>query len=155
MANKQLIIDTNLLLLLIIGSIEEGRHIRNSTRLNKFDIDDYNNVISVMEEYTDICITPYIATEVSDLIDLKDYVGDLAFETARTMFSIFLQADTNINEDCTTDNFIIYGITDNSLIKLAQNYTIFTDDLRLLPPLYAANPDNILPYTVVKALYSN
>ncbi|MFJ2364677.1 hypothetical protein ACIPIN_13445 [Pseudomonas sp. NPDC087697] len=155
MAKGQLIIDTNLLLLLIIGGIEDGRHIKNSNRLNKFNIQDYDNIVAVMEQYDCICITPYIATEVSNLIDLNGYVSDLAYEIARNLFSIFHQVDSDINKDCGTENFLTYGITDNSLIKLAPKYIILTDDTRLLTPLFAANPNNILPYAAVKAAISN
>ena len=56
---KHLIIDTNLLVLLVIGAVEEGIHIRNSKRLNAFDISDYDKVLNIMDDYDDVFITPY------------------------------------------------------------------------------------------------
>ena len=83
---KNLIIDTNLLLLLVIGAVEGGRHIKNSKRLGAFDLDDYNTVLKIMATYDEIFITPYIATEVSNLIDLNGNPGVLAYKIARELF---------------------------------------------------------------------
>ncbi|WP_459623604.1 PIN domain-containing protein [Burkholderia sp. 3C] len=88
---KRLIIDTNLLLLLVIGAVEEGRHIRNSKRLGAFSLRDYDNVVKIMSEYEMVFITPYIATEVSNLIDLDGYARNLAYDFARNMFAVFFQ----------------------------------------------------------------
>lgn len=91
MGKKKLIIDTNLLLLLVIGAVEGGRHIQNSKRLNKFTFQDYDAILDVMACHQEICITHYIATEVSNLIDLTGYASRLAYETARILFSQFTQ----------------------------------------------------------------
>ena len=45
LGKKTLIIDTNLLLLLVIGAVEGGRHIQNSKRLNKFTLQDYDAIL--------------------------------------------------------------------------------------------------------------
>lgn len=155
MTKGKLIIDTNLLLLLVIGGVEGGRHIKNSNRLNKFNIKDFDNIVSVIKQFDQICITPYIATEVSNLIDLHGHASDLAYEIARNLFSMFNQIDSDINSDCSAENFLTYGITDNSLIRLAPEYIILTDDSKLLTPLFAASPDNIIPYAAVKLATSN
>ncbi|RII74807.1 PIN domain-containing protein [Pseudomonas monteilii] len=154
MSDKDLIIDTNLLLLLVIGAVENGRHIRNSSRLNQFNEDDYQTVIKVMSEYKKVCITPYIATEVSNLIDLNGHAYVLAMEIARELFKLFETLETNIEADCTPAHFLQYGITDSSLISLVTDYTVLTNDNRLLAPLYDACPENVLPYAVIKAIRS-
>ena len=97
---RHLIIDTNLLLLLVIGAVEEGRHIRNSKRLNAFNISDYDNVVKIMSSYDQVFITPYIATEVSNLIDLNGRAKLLVYEVARNLFTIFKQIDVDIDADC-------------------------------------------------------
>lgn len=153
MKKRRLIIDTNLLLLLVVGAVEEGSHIKNSGRLGAFDKEDYDVVLSVMQQYDEIFITPYIATEVSNLIDLNGYAGDLAYEVARRLFAEFSPIHVSVNSDCVGDNFIKFGITDSSLINLAPNFDILTNDNRMLGPLYASSPDTIVPYYLAKQAY--
>lgn len=153
MSKQKLIIDTNLLLLLVIGAVEEGRHIRNSDRLGKFEIADYDSILNFISEYDTICITPYIATEVSNLIDLNDYARDYAFIVARELFSTFEEIKTSIIDDISSGFFEGFGITDSSLISLAKKYDILTDDNRMLTPLYESGPYNIKTYMEVRHRY--
>lgn len=149
---EKLIIDTNLLLLLIIGAVEGGRHIRNSNRLGEYDIDDYQAVLDVMENYKEVYITHYIAAEVSNLIDLKGHASKLAYEIARILFSEFKQIDSNIVSDSSSEKFLEYGITDNSLIRLASSYNILTHDKRLYGELFSACGGNIIPFEAVRKI---
>ncbi len=144
--SKNLIIDSNLMLLLVIGAVEGGRHIRNSKRLKAFNKSDYNRVLAIMACYDRVFVTPYIATEVSNLIDLNGYARLLAFEVARNLFSQFNKIDVDLDRDCKSDYFLKFGITDNSLINYASNYFILTNDHRLLGPLYKSNKDHVIPY---------
>ena len=147
---RRLIIDTNLLLLLVIGAVEEGRHICKSKRLGAFNQEDYDNVLKIMAQHDEIYLTPYIAAEVSNLIDLDGHAGELAYGIARTLFSSFKKIDSKIDEDCSPIEFLRFGITDSSLIRLASEYFILTNDQRMLVPLYKAGPNNIIPFVSVK-----
>jgi len=145
--SKHLIIDANLLVLLIIGSVEGGRHIKNSKRLKAFTRSDYENVVKIMANFDDVSITPYLAAEVSNLIDLKGHARELAFAVAQQLFgNIFKQIDVELARDCHSDFFANFGIADSSLIHLAPDYAILTNDHRLLVPLFAACETNIVPY---------
>ncbi|MFZ3192388.1 MAG: hypothetical protein WA154_04155 [Moraxellaceae bacterium] len=143
---KHLIIDTNLLLLLVIGAVEEGRHIGNSKRLKAFSLMDYDNILRIAEPYEKICITPYIATEVSNLIDLDGHARILAFQVARNLFLLFEKIEVNIDQDCESELFLEFGITDNSLIRLAPDYFILTSDYRMLDSLFKSSGHTIIPY---------
>lgn len=144
---KRLIIDTNLLLLLVIGAVEEGRHIRNSKRLGAFEVRDYDNIIEIIRSHDEAYITPYIATEVSNLIDLDGHARESANEIAKLLFcESFKPINVEIAEDCKSPFFSSFGITDSSLIALAKNYKILTCDHRLLTPLFESGPENIIPY---------
>lgn len=140
---KSLIIDTNLLLLLVIGRIEGGRHISNSSRLKKYSLDDFDKILDVMEKADDVFITPYIATEVSNLIDLTGYILEEAMFHASTIFNTFTQIPVEVSTD-SDGLFVRYGITDNSLINLVNDYTILTDDLRLANELFSIKYDHVL-----------
>lgn len=152
MSSAGLIIDTNLLLLLVIGALEEGRHISNSNRLKEYNEEDYQVVVRFMGRFSNIYITPYIATEVSNLIDLNGHARTMAFEAARLVFSQFQQIDTNISADSEMSLFSTYGLTDSSLIGLVSDYTILTNDGRMSGALYAINGDNVIHLEFARAL---
>jgi hypothetical protein len=97
----------------------------------------------------EVAITPYIATEVSNLIDLNGEAKDKAFEIARRLFSEFKQINSEIKTDIQGDTFLFFGLTDNSLIGLVDEYLIFTNDKRLSVPLFAKNPQNVLLLSMV------
>lgn len=149
--SDRLLIDTNLLLVMVIGGVDDGRYIEKSKRLGHFCIEDYRQLWGLVEEYKEVWITPYIAAEVSNLIDLDSYASKKAFEIAREIFSIFNQAKTLISDDSKHDFFINFGLTDSSIINLSKDFDILTNDQRMLIPLYTANPDRIIHYIPFKA----
>lgn len=152
MSRSRLIIDANLLLLLVIGAIEGGRHISNSKRLKDYSENDYQVVVRFMGTFGGVYITPYIATEVSNLIDLNGYARTIAFEMAQLLFSQFKQIDTNIATDSEGKWFGTYGLTDTSLIGLVSEYTILTNDGRMSSVLYTVNGENVVNLNFAKEL---
>lgn len=147
---QSLVIDANLLLLLIIGQIDEGQHLHKSNRLSAYDRKDLKKLRCVMAQFEKIIISPYLAAEVSNLIDLKDTLRQRAFQVARIFFSQFEQASVSVCQDAQHSAFIRYGITDASLAVLAKDYMIITNDNRLLPILFAVNSKNVLPFSTVR-----
>jgi len=150
LAKKKLIVDTNLLLLLVIGRVDDGRFIKRSDRLNKFNENDYQILLRFILRY-DIFITHYIATEVSNLIDLHGPARIKAFEVARILFSSFKQVETSIQDDSAEAFFEKYGLTDSSLIRLVSDYNVITDDNRLSEFLYRVEHKNVIPYYTLRA----
>lgn len=147
MLYDKLIIDANLLLLLVIGSIDDGIHIKKSGRLkSNYDFEDYDALIEVMNKTKEIYITPYIATEVSNLIDLKGNLRKRIFEVYREILNSFKQVEVDIHKDIKDASFIHYGLADASLVNLASEYKILTADDKLLTELFKSCYENILPY---------
>lgn len=144
--NDGLLIDTNLLLLMIIGGIDEGRYIKKSKRLNTYCRDDYYNLWKLVEDYKEIWITPYIAAEVSNLIDISGEAGERIFALAGEIFKTFKQVKVTISDDCQQDFFNQFGLTDSSIINLSKKVHVITNDQRMLTPLYATSPDNIIAF---------
>ncbi|TCQ85812.1 hypothetical protein EC839_1093 [Pseudomonas sp. JUb52] len=149
MKKLDLIIDTNLLLLLVIGFLDNGNFIKKSKRLNEYDEFDYHATLTVMQD-NHIHITPYIATEVSNLIDLSGEAQTRAFEFSRILFSEFTEIKTDLNEDVKSEFFPYYGLTDSSLISLVSNYNILTHDRRLTPILYHCKGENVIDFEVLR-----
>lgn len=153
MASRKLIIDTNLFLLLVIGSVEERRHIAKSNRLNDYTEDDFDVLLEVMQAHGEVCLTPYIAAEVSNLIDLHGEAKDKAFGFAKYYFSTFTQIETSLRVDTDLIDFLRYGLTDSSLASLCSEYNVVTNDNRLLPALFAVSQDNVIPFEAARAAY--
>lgn len=82
------LIDTNLLLLFVIGSVDNGHFIGASKRLDAFSYDDYRLLNEYIGKFDNFATTPYILTEVSNLIDLQDYAAVEAFKTLRLVSQI-------------------------------------------------------------------
>ncbi len=140
----RVIIDTNILLLLVIGSVRNGELISKSNRLKRYTIEDYEYASRLFLSTTERYITSYVAAELSNLIDLKGENRMEVFENARLILSNMKQVDCLIKKDVENENFIKYGITDNSIIYLAQSYTIITDDHRMSGVIRKNYPNNVL-----------
>lgn len=149
---RGLLIDANLLVLMIIGRVGDGHFIGSSDRLNDYCLEDYDKLWQFVRSYEEIFITPYIAAEVSNLIDLKGRARDEAFEIAKLIFQEFKQMETSIAKDCANLAFIKFGLTDTSIIASSEDIDILTNDHRMLNMLSSNN--QVLPYTPVKVLRS-
>ncbi|PJG66778.1 PIN domain-containing protein [Acinetobacter seifertii] len=150
---KKLIIDANLLLLYVIGSVDNGKYIDRSNRLSRYNKNDFDLLIRLIQPFNEIYITPYIATEVSNLIDLKGRVGEDVYAFYSLILNnLLLQIDSKFKEDSKSTFFKEYGITDASLTSLINEYFILTDDDPLCGILYGLKADNVLQFQVVKYL---
>jgi hypothetical protein len=140
---NSLILDTNLLLLFIIGRVDGGIHISKSKRLKKFSLKDFEKVHLAVMSANKVLITPYIATEVSNLMDMSGILHKMMMEEAKRVIELFEHIEVDLASD-TDGRFVSFGITDNSLINLVQKHVIMTDDHRLTPLLYNVNASNVL-----------
>lgn len=148
---KSIIVDTNLLLLLVIDSLDEGRLISSSKRLNAFTVRDYKLLTEYIGQFKRVLITPYLLTEVSNLIDLTGSKYNEAYLLARTLFSGFDEIKVAVKNDLQLPAFITHGITDASLVELVKQHVVLTNDNKMLPLLFAANQNNVMPFEMLQA----
>lgn len=146
---KKLIIDTNLLVLLITGSIDNARQIKNSKKLKDYSERDYYFLLELMETYDEFYITPYIAAETSNLLhrDLDGWAREQVFESLREFLNnIFKFIEVTPYKDTQGYTFERYGLTDNTLLHLIHDYAILTNDEDIPLALYGVKPENVLWY---------
>ncbi|MCD6622891.1 hypothetical protein DN614_32035 [Klebsiella michiganensis] len=144
------LIDTNLLLLFVIGSVDNGHFIDASKRLGAFSYDDYRLLKEFIDKFDNFATTPYILTEVSNLIDLQDYAAEEAFKTLRLVSQLAEVIDVTPSSDTEHAHFFLYGLTDVNILNIAQNRAILTNDMRLSNFAYGICPvDNIIPWYLV------
>ncbi|WP_051916790.1 MULTISPECIES: hypothetical protein [unclassified Serratia (in: enterobacteria)] len=150
------LIDTNLLLLFVIGSVDNGNFIEASKRLNDFSYYDYKLLVDFIEKTPNFATTPYILTEVSNLIDLHDVAADEAFKALRLVSQMAEVIDVSPQEDTNHDKFFRYGLTDVNILKIALTRPILTNDERLSSFAYSICPENnIIPWYLLKCNQPN
>lgn len=149
---KSLVVDANLLLLLVIGQLDDGRLISASKRLSAFSKKDFALLFEDASKFQKICITPYLATEVSNLIDLSGDKYYQAYKVAKALFAEFVEIKVVLKQDIKLDAFLTHGITDASLVELVKEHVVVTNDKRMLPLLYATNANNVMPFELLKSV---
>jgi rRNA-processing protein FCF1 len=141
---KGIFIDTNILLLWFVGTVNRSR-ISQFNRTEKFLPEDYDLLVSILSYFSKIVTTPNVLTEVNSLIN---QIG----EPERSQcYSVFAQAMTVLDEfyiesvnAVQLDNFPKYGLTDCGIVTLAKNeYLVLTDDFKLANYLQKVGIDTI------------
>ena len=131
-ARQRLLVDTNILLLYIVGSLSIEL-IQRHRRTNKFSKEDYYLLTRLLSQFGTIVVTPNILTEVSNLLG---YTEDLA--KARLLLG--LASLTTVVEErylpssevSQAAEFSRLGLADSSNLLLAQeDLIVLTDDLPL------------------------
>ncbi|HIE9720946.1 TPA: hypothetical protein ACXRZE_004659 [Klebsiella variicola subsp. variicola] len=134
------LIDTNLLLLFVIGSVDNGAFIKSSKRLKAFSYSDYQLLVDFIGDYDNFATTPYILAEVSNLIDLSDYAADEAYKSLKLVSEIAEIIDVDPPLDTNHTHFFRYGLTDVNILKIALTRPILTADERLSSFAYSLCP---------------
>lgn len=142
--NKGILIDTNILLLLIVGSSNRKR-ISQFKRTEQFIPEDYDLLIKLIHLFPKIITTPNILTEVNSL---TNQIGE---QERSKCFAIFAQLISEIDEftlssqDIVKNNgFIKFGLTDCGIVEVSKNqYLVLTDDFKLFNYLQKLGIDSI------------
>ena len=141
---KGILIDTNILLLWFVGTVNREL-ISKFKRTENFVPEDYDTLLQILSSFNKIVTTPNILTEVNSL---ANQLG----EPARSQcLSVFAERMARLNEfylESTevvrTDNFTKFGLTDCGIATLAKNkYLVLTDDLKLASYLQKIGIDTI------------
>jgi|SRR5271165_3379795 len=147
------VLDSNLLLLLLLGSYDRNQ-ITNNKRLKKYSPEDFDLLGKVLKLFVRVVTTPNILTEVSNL-------SDAIPEPQRAVyFAKFAKALTLLDEQhvpsaiALASRWARFGLTDAAIAEIARSrYLVLTDDLRLA---YALETDGIrtLNFNELRYVYS-
>lgn len=128
------LVDTNILLLLFVGSVERRLIERFKRTVSRgFEVSDYELLRNFLKLFDDrVVTTPHILTEVSNL------AGQLGSQKQR-FFSYFAKGISQLIEHCEpsenlaqVESFVKFGLTDAAIIDLVKGqYLVLTDDFRL------------------------
>lgn len=140
---KGVVIDSNLLILLLIG-LFDVEEIEKNKRLNKFEKEDFYKLVSLIDAVSDkITLTPNILTEATNLTENYNNQTEFAFfkfveEFIKTLEERNVSSNEIIHNNQTA--FYKFGLSDSSITNLSrQEYLIVTVDLPLYHYLISEN----------------
>ncbi|NDJ17620.1 PIN domain-containing protein [Myxacorys almedinensis] len=129
---KGILVDTNILLLYFVGNVNRER-ISRFNRTEKFLPEDFDLLLQILEYFQTRVTTPNILTEVNSLVN---QLGEPERSQCYGVFAQHLEVLDEFyiasSELVRSEKFAKFGLTDSSILQLAQNrYLVLTDDLRL------------------------
>lgn len=145
-ARKGLLIDTNVLLVLIVGLVDEGL-VGRFRRTSSYTAEDFHLLRRLVRPFARIVTTPQILAELSNLSPTgrKDALAARYFSQ---LVGLLREAhERHVAKDVMIRSTLLprIGFTDLSILEAARNreYLVLTDDLRCAEYLRAANCDVI------------
>ncbi|WP_413166419.1 PIN domain-containing protein [Capilliphycus salinus ALCB114379] len=129
---KGILVDTNILLLLFVGTVNPNR-IEKFKRTQQFNKEDYQLLSAILKDFSKIVVTPNILTEVNS------FINQLSDPERSECLNALTQAVNQLDESyikskvaTQVENFTKFGLTDCGIIHLARDsYLVLTDDLKL------------------------
>lgn len=141
---KGILIDTNILLLYFVGTVNRER-ITRFNRTQQFVPEDYELLLKILSYFSKIVTTPNILTEVNSL---ANQLGEPERSQCFTIFAqeiiVLTESYTESKVIATNSRFAKFGLTDCGIINLAKDrYLVLTDDLKLANYLLSEGVDTI------------
>lgn len=142
---KGILIDTNILLLWFVGTVNRER-IAKFKRTEQFLPEDYDLLVQILSYFSKIITTPNILTEVNSLAnqlgepERSQCFAIFAQGVATKLDEFYIESQTAVSEE----KFTKFGLTDCGILNLASNrYLVLTDDLKLANYLQKSGVDTI------------
>jgi hypothetical protein len=129
--NKGILIDTNLLLLVAIGTYDVSR-ILTWKRTQKYTLDDYALMLRILGYFERRVTSPNILTEVDNLArQLPEYEHEAISVVLSQLISTSFEVYTTSVMVTQTPIYPIIGLTDCVTMSLSDEVLVLTDDFEL------------------------
>ncbi|MDB9313789.1 PIN domain-containing protein [Spirulina sp. CS-785/01] len=130
--NQGIVIDTNILLLWVVGTVNPKR-IEKFSPTDCFNLQDYELLLPIIDYFQKIVTTANILTEVNS------FLNKLREPERSQSLLILAKATENLEEIylpssqvVTHPKFTTFGLTDSGIVEISRNqYLVLTDDLKL------------------------
>jgi len=131
---RHVLVDTNLLLLFVVGS-SEPRLIARHKRTNQFTVADYKLLFKFLSRFQSLVATPNVLTEVSNLLDQVGGPVPQKLQELHTSVIEKLDEQYVVSRDCCgLEEFRRLGLADSAILRLARDRSdlaVLTDDIHL------------------------
>jgi rRNA-processing protein FCF1 len=128
-----IIVDTNLLLLLLIGS-HSPTLISSFKRTTRYTSSDFDILVEALALFSTLLTTPHILTEVSNLAgQLGDPGRQEVMRDLAAIIAVLSELQVPAEEAARDPAFPRFGLTDIAILQHASEgrYLVLTDDFRL------------------------
>jgi hypothetical protein len=149
---RELLIDTNLLLLYFVGASRPDR-IRSFNRTSRYSGDDFALLEQVISEFKRMTTTPHVLTEVSNLMgqceepwrsDLRGYLS--------AAIAGWNETSTASRTLAKARHFPRFGLTDTAIADLAPGSCLILTDDRPLAGLLEAKGLAVIRFSDLQSL---
>lgn len=142
--SKGLLVDTNLLLLLTIGSCDPNL-IEGFVRTQKYNIKDFALLSRFVGSFRKHVTTPHVLTEISNLTTrLPDHIRPGYFASLVSHFTAYSEEPVPFSTASGMGMFVKFGLTDSAITHITRNkYLVLTDDFPLANYLQSQKQDVI------------
>ena len=129
---SRLLIDTNLLVLFVVGTAST-EYISKHKKLTEFTVEDYEVLLKIVAQAEEILVTPNTLTETSNLVA---YIGEPARTQVLQCLSVIIaeakEKYVPSSPVAQRREFIWLGLTDTALLEASeQDVTLLTTDFNL------------------------
>jgi rRNA-processing protein FCF1 len=133
-----ILVDTNLLVLLIVGSVNRER-VSQFKRTSDYSPADWDPLIGILEQISRRYTLPHVLAEVSTLTDLKGTELEAARAIFRNLIATMSELDVRSAEACANVLFVRLGLTDSAIAVAAKvrGCSVLTNDAALYSALAA------------------
>jgi predicted nucleic acid-binding protein len=127
-----LLIDTNLLVLFAVGSVNRGR-IETFKRTRRYTIDDFELLLRVIGRWRSLYTVAHILAEVSNLTDLPGPEGPQVRQLLKETIPLLTEAEMPSARATDDPVYRNLGLVDAAIAAAARQHqcTVLTDDLDL------------------------
>lgn len=141
---KGILVDTNILLLFLVGATNRNR-ISRFKRTVQFTPQDYDLLVKLLAFFSQVITTPYILTEVNSLLNqLEEPDRGLCLKTLGVYVNQVEEDYVHSKQIVQQEKFTTFGLTDCGMLEIAKGkYLILTDDLRLADYLGRSGVDTV------------
>jgi predicted nucleic acid-binding protein len=147
----RLLIDTNLLVLLAVGTVNRDR-IETFKRTRQYTTADYDLLVRVLERFEKLYTVAHVLAEVSNLTDLPGAERVQASRVLKETISLLIEAEMSSTRAAEERLFQDLGLVDAAIGAVARehNCDVLTDDLDLYLRLREDNV-RVLNFTHLRA----
>jgi hypothetical protein len=132
--SKGVLVDTNLLLLYVVGGYDDRIVQRGSfNRLTAYSVEDYSLLRGLMSLFDKYITTPHVLAEVSNWIGKLPRSQEIeCLGRFADILSGFTELAIESFEVALHPRFAYLGLTDAVIAKFASEYLVLTDDARFV-----------------------
>lgn len=146
-STRGLLVDTNLLVLLVVGTVNRAR-IEIFKRTRKYTEQDYDFLVRVLDSFKPLYTVAHVMAEVSNLTDLPGFKGRQARQVLKEAVAVLKETEMPSARAVEDRTYADLGLTDAAIAAVAREHrcAVLTDDLDLYL-LMSRDCQNVLNFT--------